>query len=147
MKNQLVIFVFVPIYLLAISVAGCGGDSSTGTMEQLTGKYTLVEFKGSIDGFTLSAKPPDAFGEFVLETGGSSFSLTVVMGPVAGSEDTSYDSWEVYGTSWTANETILEIKEDNDTEYISFEYTWDNGYLTLDRSEDGVGLTMKWRKL
>ena len=48
-------------------------------MEQLTGEYMLVELKMGIDKTTLSVKPPDVFGELVLENGGGYFSLTVVI--------------------------------------------------------------------
>ena len=152
MKNQFVIFVFVLLYLLAISIAGCSEESSELTpMEQLTGEYMLVELKMGIDKTTLSVKPPDVFGELVLENGGGYFSLTVVItdevGFVNDNQTISYDSWKVDGDSWDVDETTLIVKEHNDTEYSGFEYAWDEKHLTLDGSEEGVTLTMKWRKL
>lgn len=156
MKNQLVIFLFVLMYLLAISMSGCSGDNSTETpdpipMEQLIGEYMLVELKIGIDKTTISVKPPDVFGELVLEIGGGYFSLTVVMtdevGFVNDNQTISYDSWKIDGDSWRADETILRMKEHDDTEYRGFEYTWDEKYLTLNHSEDDVWLTMEWRKL
>lgn len=152
MKNQFVIFVFVLLYLLAISIAGCSrGSSELTPMEELAGEYMLVELKMSIDKTTLSVKPPNVFGELVLENGNRYFSLTVVItdevGLVNDNRTLSYDSWRVDGDSWDADETILIVKEHNDTEYSGFEYTWDGKYLTLDDSEEGITLTMKWRKL
>lgn len=152
MKNQFVVFVFVLLYLLAISIAGCSGESSELTpMEQLTGAYMLVELKMGIDKTALSVKPPDVFGELVLENGGGYFSLTVVIanevGLVNDDKTISYDSWKVDGDSWNADEITLIVKERNDTEYNGFHYAWDEKHLTLDGSEAGVTLTMKWRKL
>lgn len=150
MKNQFVIFVFVLLYLLAISMAGCS-EGSSDLMEQLTGEYTLVELKMDIDRTTLSVEPPEVFGELVLETGGRYFSLTVVItdevGLVGDNETTSYDSWKVNGDSWEVDETTLSIREHNRTEYNSFKYVWDETHLTFDSSDEDVTLTMKWRKL
>lgn len=156
MKNQFVILGFVLIYLIPISIAGCSEKISTESpestlMEQLTGEYVLVEFKGSVDGFTLSVEPPNVFGELVLETGGRYFSLTMVITDgvslIDGNEKTLYDTWKAYGDSWGVDETSLKIKEHNRTEYSGFEYTWDEKHLTLDHSENDVTLTTKWQKL
>ena len=156
MKSQFVIFAFIFICLFAISIGGCSAESpidasELAPMEQLTGEYMLVEFKSNVDGFTLIVEPPDVFGEFVLGNGGEYFSLTMVIAnevsPIDDTENTSWDSWEVDGDSWLADEEILKLKERSNTEYSGFEYTWDGKYLTLERSDSGVALTMKWRKL
>lgn len=158
MKSRFIIFRFVMMYLLAISVAGCGGDAGTGTpeltpMEQLTGEYMLVEFKSRIRGTTISVEPPTVFGELVLEIEGEYFSLTVVItddiSPVSDDGNALYDSWKIDGGSWNADETTLKmtLNEHNDTEHTDFEYIYDEKYLTLEEEDAGVMITMKWRKL
>ena len=160
MKSRFIIFRFVLMYLLAISVAGCGRDAATGTpeliltpMEQLTGEYTLVEFKYRIKNTTISVEPPTVFGKLVLGIEGKYFSLTIVIAddvsPVSEDGNALYDSWEVDEGSWNADETglIMTLNEHNDTEYTGFEYIYDEKYLTLEGDDDGVMITMKWRKL
>lgn len=158
MKGRFTIFRCVLIYLLAISVAGCGGDDNTKTpeltpMEELTGEYMLVELKYRLGGTTISVEPPDVFGELVLGIEGKYFSLTIVVADDVShvSEDGNalYDSWKVDEGYWNADETglIMTLNEHNDTEYTGFEYIYDEKYLTLDGDDNGVMITMKWQKL
>ena len=160
MKSRFIIFKFALIYLLAISVAGCGGDAETEPqklmpMEQLTGEYMLVEFKSRIRDTTISVEIPTVFGELVLENEGKYFSLTVVstddVSPVSDDGNALYYSWKVDGDFWEADETVLImfLKEHSYTENIAFKYIYDEKYLTLERhdDDDDVMITMKWRKL
>ena len=158
MKSRFIIFRFVLIYLLAISIAGCGEDAETETpeltpMEQLTGEYMLVELKSRIRDTTISVEPPTVFGELVLESEGKYFSLTVVVTDdgnlVSDNGNAFFDSWKVDGDSWEADETtlIMTLNEHNDTKHTDFEYIYDEKYLTLEGDDDSVMITMKWRKL
>jgi len=157
MKSRFIIFRFVLMYLLAISVAGCGGDDKTETeglppMEQLTGKYMLVEFNSRIRGTTISFEPPTVFGELELGSGGKKFSLTMVItddvDPVGDDGKTLYDSWKIDVDSWDADEeTLTHLKEHSDTEYNVFDYIFDEKYLTLETVDGNFMITMKWRKL
>ena len=156
MKNQFVIFVFILICLLAISIAGCSREPSTETpeltpMEQITGEYMLAELKNRVDGITLTVEPPGVFGKLVLGTEGGYFSLTMVItgetSLIDDAEQSLWDSWEIDGDSWIADEETLKIRERGNTEYSGFGYTWDGKYLILEQSDSGIALTMKWRKL
>ena len=157
MKSQFVILTFILLCLFAISIAGCSGDGNAmkdeelTPMEQLTGEYTLVELKSNIGARTLSVKPPDVFGEFVLENEGKYFSLTIVLADeaslVGDNGQISWASWKINGNLWKANETTLMIAEHGATEARNFEYTWDGKHLTSEDSEGDVVLIMKWRKL
>ena len=157
MKSRFIIFRFVLIYLLAISVAGCGGDNEAETpglspMEQLTGEYMLVEFKSRIRGTTISVEPPTVFGGLVLGSEGKDFSLTIVItddvSPVGDDGNALYDSWKIDVDSWNADEeTLTHLKEHSDTEYNAFEYIFDEKYLTLEGVDGDIRITMKWRKL
>ena len=158
MKSQFVIFTFISICLFAISIAGCSreeNDPDLPPMEQLTGTYTLVELQTNIGARTLSVKPPDVFGEFVLENKGKYFSLTIVIadetGLVGDNGQILWASWKINGNLWKANETTLTIVEHGATEASNFEYTWedeeDGKYLTSKDTEGDVELIMKWQKL
>ena len=154
MKSQFFIFTFILICLFAISIAGCsegGNPMDPPPMEQLTGEYTLVGLEMRIDRTTLSVKPPDVFGEFVLENEGKYFSLTIIVADeaslVGDNGQISWASWQINGNLWEANETTLTIVEHSTTEASNFEYTWDGQYLTLEESEGDVVLAMQWRKL
>ena len=116
MKNQFIIFKFVLIYLIAISIAGCGGDDETEELEltpmkQLTGEYMLVEFKSRIRDTTISVETPTVFGQLVLEMEEEYFSLTVVVTDevnlLTDNGNAFFDSWKVDGDSWDADETAL----------------------------------------
>ena len=145
MKSRFIIFRFVLIYLLAISIAGCGRDKKAEEpvpqltpMEKLIGEYRLVEFKSRIKDTTITVETPTVFGQLVLEMEEEYFSLTVVVTDdvnlLTDNGNAFFDSWKVDGDSWNADETDLRMTVNGRSNigYNVFKYRYDETYLILE---------------
>ena len=159
MESRFIIFRFVLIYLLAISVAGCASDNRDDDpetpMDKLTGEYVLVELKYRITDTTISIETPTVLGKLMLGTEGINLSLTVVITDdvslISDNQKTLLDPWKVDEGSWVADETdfTMSVKDhSNNTVFRNvFKYKYDEKYLTLEGYNADVMITMKWQKL
>lgn len=139
MKTNLCVsplFFSILLFISMVGIIGCGGDDGddAGTYEEkLAGTYTLSSVELDSDGVTVTLKPPNASGRFVLNAGGS---WSVALGIPDVGIDVS-DS----GNSWSATASL--IIYDNGTQDS---YSLTGNTLVITDEVDGVDVVATFKK-
>ncbi len=138
MKSTLCICNLSFAFLLAFSImglVGCGDDEGGDTLtheEKLAGTYTLFSVEVEENGVSITLRPPDISGSFVLNAGGSwSASLGI---PSIGFDEASS------GSSWSATAALIIYDEGTPDPYT---LTGNTLVLTYDENGEKIVATFK----
>lgn len=124
------------LFISMVGIIGCGGDDGDDAEtyeEKLAGTYTLSSVELDSDGVTVTLKPPNVSGRFVLNAGGSWSAAWAI-------PDEGIDVSDS-GNSWSATASLI-IYDDGTRE----SYSLTGNTLEITVEVDGVKVVATFKK-